>query len=126
MTLGRIGRSFRYVPGEDEYDLSVLRGAVSVRDVVIYIIGSKADNFTDKRKSGYGAVQASVQCIRDAGFVLVHTPDRTRKQPSPEHISLVLPVPGEDPVALQDHDWPPRKIADLVACFTGPEMGWES
>jgi hypothetical protein len=102
-------------PRENQLELSMLRGSVSVADCCEYMTNMLP--VSDKAIAKAGRRRTTARELRIAGFAVVHTPGS--KISGNIHVSIIWPP--DDPIHVQATPWPPEVTGAFDACFNGDE-----
>src|SRR5712664_2930870 len=95
---------------ERELGLSVLRGAISAREVTQYVLQGKEP--TDRQLAKARIRQTTAVELRLAGFAVVHTPGRVL-----DSAHCTVAWPDRDPLEAPEVPWPPDVSERFDSCF---------
>lgn len=113
---GQLRSPFRVEPRVDrELGLSVLRGPLSLEDVVRHVLRREPTE-GDLAKSRVR--RATAARLRRAGFAVVHTPGRTPDSP---HCTVAWPA--TEPIENPQVPWPSEVSERFAGCFNKEEKG---
>ena len=99
-----------------ETDVSVIRGDVSTEEAMRQRNRKRTPAPEDVAR---GAVRRTTAGeLRAAGFAVIHTPGKKRGHENP-HVSVIWP--DDNPLDLQERNWPADVQDAFAACFTEVE-----